>query len=297
MAVVQDVSAYARDEDIRIRDLIEDIRHDRLLVACLVTVLTLAGAAYGLLATKQYEASTILEPVTEGNDVSHGAGGGLSSLASQYGGLASLAGINLGAGSEKDVDIAVLNSELLTENFIRENNLLPVLFAKRWDPIQHQWKTGDRSKVPTLWKGYKLFNSSVRQVIDDRKIGLIRLTVEWKNPQLAAQWANGLVTMANSYLRQQAIEEAERNIAYLNEQLAHTNLVEVQSAISLLLDEQINKEMLAKGREQYALKVIDPAFAAEKPSSPGPLLLSALGFIGGWLLSVFVVFGKRALRT
>jgi len=52
--------------------------------------------------------------------------------------------------------------------------------------------------------------------VTDPKTGLVTLSITWNDPNIAAKWANGLVRMANDYLRDQAIEESERNIAYLD---------------------------------------------------------------------------------
>jgi uncharacterized protein involved in exopolysaccharide biosynthesis len=121
--------------------------------------------------------------------------------------------------------------------------------------------------------------------------------IRWKDPKLAAAWANGLVKAANSYLREKAIREAERDIAYLNEQVSKTNVVEAQRTIYSLLEQELNKEMIARGREEYALKVIDPAFAPEKPVMGGPVLMALLGFTLACLLSVTIVFIRRALLS
>ncbi len=294
MAVVQDLRTYPAEDEVKLRDLLGDLRDAKALVLCCVAVLTLAGAAIGLLRTPQYQVTAVLTPVAD--ESGGGALGQLSSLASQYAGLASLAGLNLQGSGTRQIDVAVLKSELLTQKYIKDNNLLPILFAKYWDQVNHRWTVSDPEKVPTLWKGYRLFNRSIRQVSDDQKTGLILLTISWKNPDVAAQWANGLVALTNSYLRAKAIQEAQNNIAFLNQQLKKTNVVEVQQAISSLLERELNKEMLAKGREDFALKVVDPAFPPEKPSSWGALPLGLFGFVSGWLLSLFVVFGRRVLR-
>jgi hypothetical protein len=47
-------------------------------------------------------------------------------------------------------------------------------------------------------------------------------------------WANELVRMTNDYLRDQAIQESERNIAYLNDQASKTDAVGAKQAIYAL---------------------------------------------------------------
>jgi len=121
------------------------------------------------------------------------------------------------------------------------------------------------------------------------------MTIKWKNPFQAAQWANGLVALTNAYLRDKAISEAERNITYLNGMVGKTNVVQEQEVIYALMQQQIDKEMIAKDRVEYALKVIDPAFPPEKPSSAGPILLGLLGCTLGLFIGVTVVFLRRVL--
>jgi uncharacterized protein involved in exopolysaccharide biosynthesis len=283
------------DDEITFRDLLKDIWASRVLLCGLIAACTLGFVAIGFMVDREYEASTVLLPVTDDNT---GRGGGLSALASQYGGLASLAGINLlgSASGKKDEAIAVLQSELLTERYIRDNNLLPVLFANNWDSGAQKWRPTDPKKIPTLWKANREFKK-IRSVLDDKKSNMVFLKITWKDPQQAAKWANDLVKIANSYLRDKAIQEAERNISYLNEQAAKASMLEAQKSIYSLLETEINKEMLARGREEYALKVVDPAFVPEKPSSAGPALLGLLGFGVGCTAAVIVTFGRRVFRA
>ena len=44
-------------------------------------------------------------------------------------------------------------------------------------------------------------------VDEDKKSGLITLSITWKDPQVAANWANDLVKQLNEQLREQAIDE------------------------------------------------------------------------------------------
>ena len=279
----------AYDDEITLREVAAEVRRSAKPLALLVAVCTLVGLTLGLVLEKEYLASTLLSPIAEDPT---GKVGGLGALAGELGGLASLAGISLPGGKAKDEAVAVLQSEMLTETYIRDNNLLPILYAKMWDAGTGKWLTSDPKKVPTLWKANRLFARTIRSVAEDKK-GLVVLSIRWKDPKLAARWANDLVKLTNVYLRDKAIAEAQRNIAYLNEQAAKTNIVEAQRTIYSLLQSEINKEMVARGREEYALKVIDPAFVPERPSSAGAIILSLLGFGVGCVLAVLIAFGRR----
>lgn len=238
------------------------------------------------LAPKEYEAVTVLAPVS--STPGSRAMGGLSALASQFGGLASLAGISVEGDTKKAETIEVLKSQALTERFIAGNDLLPVLYSRLWNTRCKCWKTSDPSRTPTLWKANRFFTRKVRAISTDARTGLITLTVTWKDPHEAAAWANGLVKLTNDYLRQQAITTSDRDIAYLKQQAAETDMVGVKQAIYAVMENEINKAMLARGTEEYALKVLDPAQAPEAPSSPRVPLWIVAGILLGGLLSVTI---------
>ena len=148
---------------------------------------------------------------------------------------------------------------------------------------------GDAKDVPTLWLANKYFSRSVRAITEDQKTGLVTLTINWTNPAQAAEWANGLVVLTNSYLRDRAISTSERNISYLNEVASKTGEIGLKSAVYSLMEAEIKNEMLARGNLEYALKVIDPAVVPERKSSLSRLLWVAAGAFAGMVLSILVL--------
>ena len=152
------------------------------------------------------------------------------------------------------------------------------------------WRTSAPDKEPTLWKANQYFGKKIRLVQIDAKTGIVTMEITWTNPEQAAAWANGLVAMTNDYLRSEAITEAQRNIDYLNQQAANTTLMPVKQVIYGILENEINKEMLARGTKEYALKVLDPAQPPEKPSSLRLPVWVFLGFAGGLGLSLLLAF-------
>lgn len=293
MLMATDNELRGQLDQVTFRDLTQIAWSRRWLIVIFTSICAATACVASLMLPKEYDASVLVSPVTD----SESHLGSLSGLMSQFGGLASLAGITPAADQKRVESLAILQSTALTEQFITQNNLLPVLYSDKWDVHTHGWKTTDPAKVPTLWKASRYFGNKIRTVYTDPKTSLVTVTVRWSNAQQAANWANDLVAMTNSYTRQQAIDEAERNITYLQSQAAKTDVVEVRQAIYSLLQTQINKAMIARGTEQYALKVLDPAQIPERPSSPRPILWTAAALLAGLLVSLLIAFGLGAARA
>jgi len=281
-------------EEIALKELLQILWSGRWLIVCVTAAFTILAGVASFLVTKTYEASILLSPIS--TNAGGGSLGGLSSLTASLGGLAALAGVSVGADTKKSESVAVLQSEGLTETYIQQRNLLPVLFHDQWDARAQKWKETDPKKMPTLWKANQFFKKQVRRLSVDSKTGLVTLTIAWRDPQLAATWANDLVRMANSYLQQKAVAEAERNIAYLYDEAAKTTVVQVRDGIYTVLETEIKQEMLARGTDEYAFKVLDAAKPPEKAASPQKIVWVLMGWLVGLLVSVLWVLGRSAWR-
>jgi uncharacterized protein involved in exopolysaccharide biosynthesis len=282
-------------QELRLKELVVVLWRGRLLIACVTALFTLAAVVGAFLMPKMYEASIVISPVSASSrGGALGGSGVLNALGSQLGGLAAIAGLSVGTESKKVEAVAVLQSEALTETYIQQNNLLPVLFYQQWDAAGQKWKVKDPKDLPTLWKAYRFFKQSVRTLGTDNKTGLVTLTITWRDPQVAANWANGLVKLANDYLRDRAITQSERNITYLYQEAAKTNVVEARQAIYAVLETEINEQMLARGTNEYAFRVLDPARPPEKAAFPQKVVWLLMGMFGGLLLSCLVVLVRTA---
>jgi uncharacterized protein involved in exopolysaccharide biosynthesis len=217
-----------------------------------------------------------------------GGVGGAGSLSGQLGGLASiasLAGVNLDSAGGADREAkAILDSRRLDEDFIRQNNLLGVLLP-------------NSKKPPTLWLAVKAFREGVLTIKEDKRTGLTTLNFDWKDPAVAAQWANGFVALANERIRARAIDDANRNIKFLNEQIDKTRVVEVQRSMYSLIENETKTLMLANAKTEYAFSVIDPAVPPERKVSPHRSLYVLFGAFVGAAVGLFVAYLRRARRA
>ncbi|MDH5257460.1 MAG: hypothetical protein OEX07_05615, partial [Gammaproteobacteria bacterium] len=174
--------------------------------------------------------------------------------------------------------------------------LMPILFEKIWDETSQTWKVEKEEDKPTYWDAYKKFNKDIRAISSDKKTGMYTLSIEWSDPQLAADLANKLVQKINAHQKQAAIVEAKKSIAYLESQLLQTSVVEMQQAIYRLIEAQTKNIMLANVRDEYVFKVIDPAVLPEEKIKPKKSLIAVLGTIVGFMLSIFLAFFIAFIR-
>jgi uncharacterized protein involved in exopolysaccharide biosynthesis len=272
-----------------LRGLVGALREGWVLPAALAALFLAAGAAVAFLATPIYRAEVVAVPVPDQE-----ARGALSGLSDQLGGLAPLAGINLGGGQDAQA-IATLRSRALVAQLIRDENLLPVLYEKLWDKERKAWLSDDPRGRPTEYKAQEFFINSVLRVTEDRSSGLVIVRVEWPDPRLAAHWATALVNRANAVSQRRALEEAQSSINYLQARLESTDTVELRQAIYRLMEAQLKQIVVASSRAEYAFRVVDPALVPDADSfvRPRRALLLVLSPVVGFVIGFFFLLWRR----
>jgi uncharacterized protein involved in exopolysaccharide biosynthesis len=276
---------------ITLSELLGALWLEKWLVLAILLSAVVLSVVYALFATQWYRAEVVLVPVKQRPGAimeSLGALGGLSSLAS-------LAGFEFGREDTAE-PIAVLQSRDFTGTFIEDQNLLPVLFAKKWDAAVGTWKGDDPKEWPDIRDGVRFFDKKIRQVDEDKAAGLVTLTIEWTDPVAAANWANLLVERVNARMRERDLREAERNISYLRRELSDSNIVTLQQSVGRLLESEMQKLMLARGSSEYAFRVVDRAETPKWRSWPKRLQVVILGSLFGALSAVLIVFLRHAGR-
>ena len=234
------------------------------------------GLTYSLVARHWFQADVTLAPAGDES---------LSAGLSQFAGLANIAGISLPTSGTAEA-IATLRSRDFAASFIGDRSLMPVLFASEWDTTSSSWRRPD--KAPQMGDAVKLFREQVLAVREDKIEGLVTVSVRWTDPVLAADWANDLVKRVNGRLRETAVRDSERNIAFLRSQLVDNALVAVQQSAGRVLESELQKLMLAKGNEQFAFKIIDPATVPLEKYKPQRILIMLLSTILGFVVGAVV---------
>ncbi|MGR5322120.1 Wzz/FepE/Etk N-terminal domain-containing protein [Vibrio sp. DNB22_19_1] len=303
-------SQQPADDEIDLRELFGALWKGKWIIIATTFVFAVGAVLYALSLPNIYKSDALLAPAESSN------GGGLSKMAGQLGGLAALAGVNLGGGESSQTDLAVqvMKSRQFVEAFINKHDLLvPLMAAKDWDlannklildeelynPNTGEWlrePDGLRGATPTAQEAFQVFNKEVLSISQDKESGLYTVSVKNYSPYIAQQWVNWLIEDINKVMRERTIAETSQNLAYLNTQLQKTAVADMKSTFYSLIEEQTKSLMLAEVQEEFIFKVVDPAVVPELKDGPKRALICVLGTLLGGMLGVAIVLIRFAFR-
>ncbi|EJG1788572.1 chain length determinant family protein [Vibrio parahaemolyticus VP250] len=298
------------DDEIDLRELLKALWKGKWIILVSTFVFAISSVLYALSLPNIYKADALLAPAESAN------GGGLSKMAGQLGGLAALAGVNLGAGESSQTDLAVqvMRSRQFVEAFINKHDLLvPLMAAKDWDLANNklildeelynsttgEWlrePNGLRGATPTAQEAFEVFYKEVLSINQDKESGLYTVSVKYYSPYVAQRWVNWLIEDINKVMRERTIAETSQNLAYLNTQLQKTAVADMQSTFYKLIEEQTKSLMLAEVQEEFIFKVVDPAVVPELKDGPRRALICLFITLLGSLLGIITVTTLYAFR-
>lgn len=253
-----------------------------------IAVCTLLAVAIAYALPVKYRAETLLKPVQTDTSMLNQLG-----LA---GGLASLAGLRLPVDDRSAEARALLESKEFTMEFVRNEGLLPVLFADEWDAAAGRWRTNDPKRIPTELDAYRVLRDDVRTVSQDPQSGMVLLAIEWTDAELAASWANKMVELLNEKMRADALARSKRNLDFLREEYEKTTVAPLREAIARLMENELQISMLSSVERDYAFRVVDPAIVPNRRVSPNRLLIAASGLVLGLVLGTLIAIARYEPR-
>ena len=275
------------EDEIDLLELIRTLLQAWKVIVGIIIICTGLAVAYALNAPEIFKAESLLAPAEDEKSEA-------SSSLGQFGGLAAMAGISIPTSSNIERVLATLETREFLKKFISSHKLLPIIFDDLWDESSHSWRLIEGQNELTVEDGILPLQGAIE--VNQEKSGLITLSISWKDPDIAAQWANDLVKQLNEQLRQKAITDSKKRIGYLEQELAKTTLQDMRAVLYNLLESEKQKAMLANVNEDFAMEVIDPAVAPEIREKPKRKLIVALGGVCGGFLGIFVVFFSQFLR-
>jgi uncharacterized protein involved in exopolysaccharide biosynthesis len=290
------------DDNIDLKELFTAIWQGKWIIIAFTFISAIIAVVYALSLPNIYKSEVLLAPAEENQ-------GGGAGLASQFGGLAAIAGVNLGGSGMDKTTLAleVLKSRAFIAEFINEHDLKATLMATNgWDIISNTLKYNEdiynadtktwlrvvnmpKKPEPSDLEVHEYFIKESLSITTDKETGLVLISIKHYSPYIAKEIVDKLVVAINDKIKKGDIAEANKSIKYLRSALNETPIADMQKVFYQLIEQQEQTKMLASVREQYVLKTIDPSVVSEKRNSPNRVLICILGVMIGGILSVLSI--------
>jgi LPS O-antigen subunit length determinant protein (WzzB/FepE family) len=302
------VSGNDYDDEIDLRELFGVLWSGKIKIIVITAIFAVGSVFYALSIPNQYKATALLAPAQSD-------GGGLSSALGQLGGLASLAGVSIGGGESSESQIAqeIMKSWSFVEGFIADNELSAEVYAAEgwskgsnelhinqdtYDSKSGEWLTEDSDgniTPPNSWQLFQKF-SGMLSVSEDKKSGLVSVSIEYYSPQIAKEWLDLYVSAINEHMQSRQVAKVSNNISYLEAQIDKTSIAEMREVFYTIIEEQTKNKMVAEASPDYAFVAVSPSMVPEEKSQPKRALICILGTLLGGMLSVLLVLVTHYAR-
>ena len=303
-----DTQSIIAKDGINLKEVGRLLWHGKVSITLITFLAAFASIVYSLSIPNVYTSSALLASKSSG-------GGGVSQISSQFGGLASMAGIRLPNVGKGDTSVTIAIETLKSRQFFREylyeTILVELMAATAWDsdsdtlvldPDVYDEKTGEwvrpsnhpKGQKPTVQQAFSVF-SKVSYVEEDEinpLAGLVTISIDHISPEIAKKWVNLMIDGINASIREREVREAERSIEYLKEQLRETPLLNLETVFAQLIEEQTKKIMLAYASKDYVFRTIDPPVATELKTRPQRVRICVYGSLLGLMLGLLWALGK-----
>jgi tyrosine-protein kinase Etk/Wzc len=166
----------------------------KILIITLAVVSVLITMIVSLLLPNYYKSETVVLCIgTESGGL--GAALAASPLAGAIGSFG-------GSSGPADKVLVYLKSRTVAEMVIRKFDLMRVFNESKWDAAKGTWKNPERP--PFMVDVIKKLNKDVAS-FKKAKEGTITITVEWKDPNLAAEIANYYVVALAEFMKDKSV--------------------------------------------------------------------------------------------
>ena len=297
------------DDEIDLRELFGVLWAGSRKIIAITAVFAFVSVIYALSVSNQYKATVLLAPAqSDSSDLSGALG--------QLGGLASLAGVDIGGGDSSEAKMAqeIMKSWSFIDGFIADNDLAVELCAVQdwsqgsnellindgvYDTENKQWLSSknecDVRGPPSSWVLFQAFSERL-VVSENKKSGLVSVSIEYYSPQIAKQWLDMYVAAINAHMQQRQMEKVTNNINYLQAQIENTSIAEMREVFYTIIAEQTKNKMLSEASPEYAFVAVSPSMVPEEKSQPERAFICIIGTLLGGILSVLLVLVMHYAR-
>lgn len=287
------------EEEIDLRELFKVLFDGKILIALVASIITFSSVIYALMMTDYYKSEAVMSVRDNSEN---------KNLLSQFGGAASLMGLNVSSTDDKaSQTIQLIQSRKFIKHLLTFENILPSIMAAKsydisskkllfdgdlYDSKSKNWigePDENGSAKPSYLDAHGVYLNDLLSISQDKNTGFILIDIKHLSPVFAKEFLELIIRETNTILRKKDLEESNEALMYLTNELRKTSLVELKESIKNLIEAQLEVQMMSKINEDYVLVEIDPPFIPERGLSNSKLLIVIFSAIFGSLLGGLIV--------
>ena len=291
------------NDEVDLKSLFLILWNKKLLILTATLISALISVYVAINKPNIYKSSALVMVIE-----SSSGGGIASTLSSQYGGLASLAGISLpstGGVDKSSLAIETIKSRNFFKYLITKNNILPMLMApKKYDPLLKElildnkkydtntntWLKDEdgEDQEPSFLESYSQYKD-ILSITKDDDTGYLDISILHLSPIFAENFLSLILSEVNTITRENDLDQSNKAMDYLTSLAPKTTIAGVKNSMNKLIESQLETQMLANVNEDYLLQSIDPPFVPELKHAPSGAKISIFGTVTGCFLSILLV--------
>jgi uncharacterized protein involved in exopolysaccharide biosynthesis len=218
------------------------------------------------------------------------------------GALASL-GLSVGGATKvEDLELLFKSDDLTVRVFTRHDHWKTIL-RDAYDPATGMVKPGMLAFLssgrrepgpPGDWDAIRAAEDA-KSVSLQRKTGSLMISFETTSPEETAAILTEYLNEAKSRLQEEAFARAAKNKKFIEEQIGKTVDPLTRDRLYALLGQEVEREMMARNREQFGFRIIDAPRVPDRKNRPARGLISLIAtMLSGFAIAmVFILTDRR----
>jgi uncharacterized protein involved in exopolysaccharide biosynthesis len=288
------------------KDLYRNSKYILLSTVCFAIV----GIVISFGLPKEYTSESLLSTVSSSDSR------GSSDIASQYGSLASAVGIDIGSamGGQKDLAIKTIQSRDFLKFLLSNPEIFQVFVAAE----KYNKTSKELMLNKELIKRYQSFLSGESElnfkdmnpsfdvlyaqylrmlsISSQTESNFIKLSVTHISPDFAQFLLTEIISQLNLKAKNADLRKSNRAIEFLTSTIQETQIQEVRSTMSALLENQLKTQLMANILDEYLLSTLDRPHNPRFPSSMSRKNIVVIFTILGFVLSILYFMIREYLR-
>lgn len=217
------------------------------------------------------------------------------------GALASF-GVSIGGPSSiEDLESLFKSNDLVVRVF-RKYNLWPIVFADKFDNVTGKINPAWPDRVfggvkgpmpPGDWDAIRAAKDSLKVSVN-KKASTVSISFESPSAEGSASIVKYFLDEGKSRLQEEALDRATKNKKFIEEQIGKTIDALNRDRLYSLLGQEVEREMMARNREQFGFRVIDSQRVPDRKSGPRRGLIAVAATLSaGFVFFVYILASDR----